>query len=299
MSDIPPPVIAPPVYQSSPEGTYIPPEAGPPKNDWKGKAGGVGALALLAAKWGKAAWILFKSVKFLPTLVSMVLSIGIYAVSFGWPFAVGFVLCIFVHELGHVYFAKREGVAVSAPFFIPFFGALIAQKEIPKTAFSGALIGIGGPLFGTAAALACWVLFEVTGNPLFLALAYTGFFLNLFNMAPVYPLDGGRITACVSPYLLIVGYVLLILAAVFGFVRNPLIWILVIVSVPQVWSMLKKGSADEDEFRTSPKQRWGMGVAYVSLACFLAWAMGHTHYHDALQRHQRPQPQHSQVAINV
>src|SRR5436190_267033 len=106
---------------------------------------------------------------------------------------VGFVLLIFVHECGHLLAAKRLGLKVGAPVFIPFMGALIALKEAPRNAWIEAQVGIGGPMLGTLGAGICEVIYLAGGNPLFRALAYSGFFLNLFNLMPVGFLDGGRI----------------------------------------------------------------------------------------------------------
>lgn len=256
----------------------------------------LGALFLAFGKFLLPAFQLLKGAKFLVTGLSMVASIWVYAQMYGYPFAIGFVLSILVHEMGHVFFAWREGVPVTAPLFIPGFGALILQKRSAKSAYAEALIGIGGPLFGTGAALVCWGLHAYTGNGLFLALAFTGFFLNLFNMAPVYPLDGGWIMACLSPYILIGGYVLVIAAAVTGFLNNPLIYLLIIISIPRVWSMIRHGHADPPEaIPTTKRQRMGMGVAYVCLVSFLAWGMAHAHHSDDALK-QRVDEQPSRVA---
>lgn len=280
---------------SDPEGS-VPPVIAPresesPRTGWKAVSGGIAAAFLALLKFGKGAFILLKSGKILGTTLSMVVSIWFYSLAFGWPFAVGFVLCILVHELGHVFFAWRVGVPVTAPVFIPGMGALILQKRSTGHAYSEALIGIGGPLFGLVSALICWGLYGITGEPLYIALAYTAFFLNLFNMAPVYPLDGGWITACVTPYLLIIGYLGMGAAMIMGLIRNPMIYVLILLSIPRVWQMLKKGTADEANRITTKKQRVGMGLAYVALAAILAWGAGRTHEDPALTPHQeRPSP---------
>jgi Zn-dependent protease len=291
-----PPIVVPPVV-SPPPGESGPPASGPEKGNWLKSLGPVGVFLVAAGKWLVAGLKLLKGAKFLVTGLSMLLSVWVYAQWYGWSFGVGFVLSILVHELGHVFFAWRQGVPVTAPLFIPGMGALIVQKRGAQSAFGEALIGIGGPLFGALAALACWGIYAMTGNGLFLALAYTGFFVNLFNLAPIFPLDGGWITACLSPYVVIVGYVLLIAAAVTGTIRNPMIYILAIMSIPYAWNMIRRGTMDPEGGKvTTGKQRWGMGVAYMALAGFLAWAMGHTHYSDRrLQEHiQKPRA----VAMN-
>jgi Zn-dependent protease len=131
----------------------------------------------------------------------MFISIWAYALFLGWQFAVGFVLLIFVHECGHLIAAKKVGLKVTTPAFIPFMGALITLREAPRNAWIEAQVGIGGPLLGTVGSAVCVGIYYLTGNPLFMALAYTGFFLNLFNLAPISPLDGGRIVTALSPWL--------------------------------------------------------------------------------------------------
>ena len=113
--------------------------------------------------------------------------------STGAPFAIGFVLLIFVHELGHALVLRRQGIPAGAPVFIPFLGAVIAMKGMPRNAWVEALVGIGGPALGTAGAVVCLAMGWLTGAPIWLALASTGFLLNLFNLLPISPLDGGRI----------------------------------------------------------------------------------------------------------
>src|SRR5207253_6484218 len=110
---------------------------------------------------------------------------------------------------GHLLAAKRIGLKVGAPVFIPFMGAFIALKDAPKNAWIESQVGIGGPLLGTVGAAVCFLLYPVTRDPLFAALAYTGFFLNLFNLAPLTPLDGGRIVTALSPWFWLVGLVML------------------------------------------------------------------------------------------
>ena len=141
---------------------------------------------------------------------SMLISIAAYALFWGWQFAIGFVLLLLVHELGHVLEAKREGLPVSAPMFIPFLGAVIMLKELPDNAWNEAKIAIAGPILGGLGAAAVWGLGEYYDSELLVALAFTGFFLNLFNLAPISPLDGGRIVAAIHPALWIVGLLTLL-----------------------------------------------------------------------------------------
>ena len=140
-------------------------------------------LALNAAKLGPALW----------SSLSIFLSIWTYALFFGWPFAAGFVALIFVHELGHYIAARDRGLDVGLPIFLPFVGAWIALKEQPINAETEAYIAYAGPFIGTLGAFACYYMGKATGDPFWLALAKSGFVLNLFNMIPVSPLDGGAV----------------------------------------------------------------------------------------------------------
>src|SRR6202011_2321189 len=165
--------------------------------------GPIAVTGIVIAKFfAKLKFILLPALKFLPIILksggTMLLMIGVYTAMWGWKFAVGFVLLLLVHECGHLLVARKFGLKVGAPVFIPFMGALIALKDAPKDAWMEAWVGIGGPLLGSAGAAACEGLFLLTGNPFYRALAYTGFFLNLFNLAPIGFLDGGRIVTALS-----------------------------------------------------------------------------------------------------
>jgi Zn-dependent protease len=131
--------------------------------------------------------------KFLLSFGSLILSIGLWAQIFGFWFATGFVLLILVHELGHVIAIRAYGLQSSMPIFIPFFGAFVALKEMPPNSKATAVIALAGPLLGTVGALACYLIGLQTGVPIWYALASTAFFINLFNLIPIFPLDGGRV----------------------------------------------------------------------------------------------------------
>ncbi len=172
------------------------------------KWGPLGAFLLFVL--GKAKLVL-PALKFLKlgTLLTMFLSIGVYAMFFGWPYAVGFVLLIFVHEMGHALAMRQQGIPAGAPVFIPFFGAVIAMKGMPKNAWVEAVVGIGGPALGTVGAAVVLAAAYATQSDLLFALASVGFMINLFNMLPVSPLDGGRIAGLFGRWMWVVGYVIL------------------------------------------------------------------------------------------
>jgi len=238
----------------------------------------IGKFLLPVLQFLKAAKLMAAMGKVLTTGGTMLLSVVVYAQRFGWSFAAGFVLSIFVHELGHVYAAWRKGVPVSAPIFIPGLGALILQKRKAKSVWDDAVIGIGGPVAGTLAGIACFMISTLTGSELMLALAYTTFLINLFNLIPVFPLDGGWIAAAVSPRLWLAGIIGLVFLFAIGWVRNPFIFLIVLLALPQLWKGITQGDVSSEE--TAPvnsAQRIQMGFAYIGLCAFLAWMMMVTH----------------------
>jgi Zn-dependent protease len=231
----------------------------------------------LFAKFKLLLFPLFKfAVPIFKTGGTMILSIGAYAMLWGWKYAVGFVLLILVHECGHLVAARRMGLDVGWPVFIPFMGAVIALKEAPRNAWIEAVVGIGGPLLGTVGAIACMGLFQLTGHPIFQALAYTGFLLNLFNLTPIGFLDGGRIVTALSPWLWVVGFL-----AMLGMViaRPGILLILILaMSIPRLFSLFRRKSDEERRyFEVTPGQRVQMGFMYFGLVILLVWAMSATH----------------------
>src|SRR5438876_10058327 len=199
------------------------------------------AAALIAKFFAKLKFVILPLLKFLPILLksggTMLLMIWIYTRMWGWQFGVGFVLLLLVHECGHLLVAKKIGLKVGAPVFIPFMGAFIALKEAPRNAWIEACVGIGGPMLGTVGAVFCYGLYLVTGNPFFSALAYTGFFLNLFNLAPVGFLDGGRVATALSPWLWIIGMAIVVFLLITHF--NFILLLIVLFSLPRLFSLFR------------------------------------------------------------
>ena len=204
---------------------------------------------------------------------SMVVSIGAYALLWGWQFAVGFVVLILVHELGHVFEAKRQGLPVSAPMFIPFLGALITLKQLPDDAWAEAKLAIAGPILGSLGAAAVWGLGEALDSELLVALAFTGFFLNLFNLAPISPLDGGRIVAAIHPALWFVGLVLLLGLTIVA--PNPILILILVLGALESWRRWRERRRPEAEayYSVTPRRRVIVGVSYIALAAILTIAM--------------------------
>jgi Zn-dependent protease len=288
MEPSPPRPTAPPPYRAPeplPPLRYAP-EKRPGDSTWKKILSPIAVVGLLLLSWGgKLKFILLPLLKFFPMLLktggSMILSVGAYALLYGWKFAVGLVLLIFVHELGHLVAARMVGLKVGWPVFIPFMGAIIALKEAPKNAWIEAIVGIGGPILGSVGALACYGLYGVTGHPLFLALTYVGCFLNLFNLAPIGFLDGGRIATAISPWLWVVGTAIVVAMIFVSF--NPLLLLILIFSLPRFFSLFRKQTDEEKRyFETTPERRAIMAVLYFGLAALLAVAMKMIHGPTAL-----------------
>ena len=218
-------------------------------------------LLFTAAKLGKV----------LTVVGTMAISIAAYSFVFGWQYAVGFVLLIFVHEMGHFIAAKQRGLNVGVPTFIPFVGAWIQLKEQPMNAETEAYVGFAGPFLGTVGALACYFLSREYDSRLLLALAYSGFFLNLFNLIPLSPFDGGRITAVLSPRLWLVGVPLLI--GVFLWRPSPLLVMMAIIAAPQVMKALRFDKTAPEHagyYEASLETKLTYGTFYLGLAAFLA-----------------------------
>ena len=268
---VPPP---PPEY---PVTSDIPPDSPQhyspaPASGNRGLLGGLGA-ALLAA-WGFLKYgllIAFKIPAF-GTLLSLVVSFGGYALFYGPWFAVALVTMIFVHEMGHVVEIRRQGMQASAPIFIPFLGAAIFQRSHPTDALKQAQIGIAGPIAGTIGATAAFALYGSTHSPVLLLAALIGFYLNLFNLIPVWQLDGSWILAPVSKWFQVAGYALIGVGALFfHFLVSPLIIIIALLGIP---TLIKRFREASNPYYTSVPAggRWAMGFAWLVLVIYLGVA---------------------------
>src|SRR5215218_2862408 len=254
-----------------------------PRDDrpgWRRALGLLGALALAAIKLGakaKALLLLLPKLKLFTTSASMLVSLGAYALVWGVPFGVGFVLLLLVHELGHVIQLRREGIRASAPMFIPFLGAVVAMKELPKDAAAEARVGLAGPVLGSLGALATLAIYWLTGDELFKALAFVGFFLNLFNLLPVLPLDGGRAMAALSPWMWFAGYGGLVALTVLF--PNPILLLVLLVGGLETWRRWQQRNSPEGRrfHRVRPSTRAAVAAVYLGLAAALAVGMDLTH----------------------
>lgn len=259
---------------------YILPQPAEPPHKWRWKEflAPVGVALALILKFGaKLKFLILPLLKFFPVILktggSMLLTIVLYAQLWGWMYALGFVLLIFVHEGGHLVAARQMGLNVGAPVFIPFMGAFIALKEAPRNAWIEAIVGIGGPIAGGIGALFCHLVYLSTGEPLWAALAYSGYFLNLFNLIPISPLDGGRIATAVSPWLWLPGLGALVWMLVHR-LFSPVLIIILIAAVPRVISLFRHRDEEEQRyFELTRQQRITMTIAYFGLVVLLAFAM--------------------------
>jgi Zn-dependent protease len=243
----------------------------------------IAALGALIAKFGvaiKALLVALPNLKLLVTAGTALVSVAAYSIFFGWWFAAGFVVLLFVHEMGHVIALRREGIPSSAPMFIPFMGAVITARSLGDNALAEARVGLAGPILGSIGAAAVAVVGELTGSNLLIALAYFGFFINLFNLLPVVPLDGGRAAAAMSPWMWFGGFGVLV-ALAFLDPGNPILLIIVLFAGIQTyhrWKQRKTHSlAQEAYYRVAPRHRLMVGAVYVGLIAALVFGMHETH----------------------
>jgi Zn-dependent protease len=258
------------------------PFGGDHKPWYKRAGGGLVGLGLVIAKFAakiKVVLLLLPKLKILTTSGSMLVSVAAYSLIWGWKFAVGFVLLLFVHEMGHVIQLRREGVHASAPVFIPFLGAAVWAKSLGGNALAEARVGLAGPILGSIGAAACIPLANATGNEFWRALAFTGFFLNLFNLLPVVPLDGGRAMAAMSPWMWALGlFGVIVLAFTYP---NPIILLIVLLAVMETWRRwraLKSGDPTvRAYYKVRPLHRALVAAVYLGLIALLVVGMDATH----------------------
>ena len=207
------------------------------------------------------------------TLITMVIAIGVYAVVFGWRYAVGVVAMLFLHEMGHYVAARQRGISARLPMFIPFAFAWTRIDETPRDAETHAYIALAGPMLGTVAAIGAYFLARSYGTTWLLAVSYTGFFINLINMIPLPPLDGGHITAVLSPRIWLLGVP--IIGVLLWYHFSVILLLIAIMAGPHVITALRFNKNDPAIARyydgVSPRIRWEYGLLYVGLIAFLGY----------------------------
>jgi Zn-dependent protease len=260
------------------------PETRPP--GLRRRLAGLGAaLVALLAKL-KAVLLFLPKVKLLVTAASMAVSVVAYASIWGFAFALGFVVLLLVHEMGHVIALRREGIRATAPMFIPFLGAVISARSLGDNALAEARVGLAGPLLGSLGAAACLLIWQLTGHDYWRALGYTGLFLNLFNLLPVVPLDGGRAMAAMSPWMWLAGFAGIVgLAIAFP---NPVMIIIAVLTGYETyrrWQAIRaarRGAETERAeldayYRVRPRDRAYVAAVYLGLIAALAIGMTASH----------------------
>lgn len=260
------------------------PRRATPGRNIRGRIGSaIAALGALLAKFGvaiKALLVALPNLKLFVTAGTALVSVAAYSLFFGWWFAAGFVALMFVHEMGHVIALRREGIKASAPMFIPFMGAMITARSLGDNALAEARVGLAGPILGSIGAAVVAAIGALTGSDLLTALAYFGFFLNLFNLLPVVPLDGGRAAAAMSPWMWFAGLGVLV-ALVFLEPGNPILLIITLFAAFQTyhrWQQRKSRSlAQTAYYRVAPLHRLLVFGVYVGLIVALVFGMSETH----------------------
>jgi Zn-dependent protease len=271
--DAPPPPPTPPIY---PVTSDIPPDSPyhrstAPEGGGRGAFGGLGAI--LAGVWAfvKFGGLLLFKIPAAGTLISLVISFGGYALFYGPWFAVALVTMIFIHEMGHVLEIRRQGMTATAPIFIPFMGAAIFQRSHPTDALKQAEIGIAGPIAGTIGATAAFALYGATHNDVLLLAALIGFYINLFNLIPVWQLDGAWILAPVSKWFQVAGYGMIVVGALFLHFVSPLLIIIAVLGIPTLIARFR--GSDNPYYTSVPAgARWAMGGAWLALVIYLGVA---------------------------
>jgi Zn-dependent protease len=236
------------------------------------------AIGALIAKFFaaiKGALLFLPKIKLLTTAGTALISVVVYSLFFGWTFAIGFVVLLFVHEMGHVIQLRREGIKASAPMFIPGLGAVVMMKSLPDDAVAEARVGLAGPILGTLGSAVCFAIAEATNSDLLRALAYVGFLLNLINLVPIVPFDGGRAMAAMAPPMWFLGIAVMItLLLITG---NTFLLIFIVLGGMETWrrwKLLRTRSLEQAAYyRVSRRNRLLVGAVYIGLIVVLAAGM--------------------------
>jgi len=278
----PVPAAGPPTPDGEPEQAHAPVVSAPPQDDrpwWRRGLSWLLVPGALILKFGKPVLLLLPKAKLLTTSGTMLVSLAAYSLIWGWKFALGFILLLFVHEMGHVIALRREGIEASAPMFIPFLGAVVMAKSLGDDATAEARVGLAGPILGTLASLALLPIAIATGEDFWFALVFTGLFLNLFNLLPVVPLDGGRAMAALSPWMWFVG--LFVMALIAFIYPNPIMFLILLFAVMETyrrWKARKAGGEDVAAYyRVKPAHRLAILAVYIGLIVVCGIGMELTH----------------------
>ena len=247
----------------------------------KGLAGLGGIGAALSALLLKFPFLL-SFLKFGWLGFSALFSVVVYALIFGWPFAIGLVALLFVHEMGHAIVMKLKGIPIGGMIFIPLLGAAVIMRQLPKNARDEAEVGIAGPIAGALAASVCLALARIYPDTVWAPLAYFGFFINLFNLIPIVPFDGGRVLGAIDRRIWIVGFIGLLAFEIWSWINgNFSIWLVffILMAATQLWSRRKVPNTPEAQayYAVPIGERIVLGLAYFGLAAVLVLGMTISH----------------------
>ena len=247
----------------------------------KGIAGAGGGLAALVAALLKLQWLGFL-LKFGWAGISAAVSIVLYSFIFGWSFAIGLVALLFVHEMGHAVVMKLKGIPVGGLIFIPLLGAAVFMKQMPQNARDEAEVGIAGPLAGALASLLCLVMASFSPNQVWAPLAYFGFFINLINLVPIVPFDGGRVVAAIDRRVWLIGLLGLLAYAIWSLINGtPSLWLFLFVFMAGTQFFARRKAANtlqgREYYNVSVVTRVTLAVLYFGLAAVLLLGMSLSH----------------------
>jgi len=250
-------------------------------NKRKGLAGlgGLGAaLSALLLKFPLLAPLL----KFGWLGFSALFSVVVYSLIFGWQFAVGLVILLFVHEMGHAVVMKLKGIPIGGMIFIPLLGAAVIMKQMPRNAKDEAEVGIAGPIAGAIAAMVCLTIARQNPDTVWAPLAYFGFFINLFNLIPIVPFDGGRVLGAIDRRIWIIGFIGLVAFQIWSWINgNHSLFLLlfVILAATQLWTRRSVPNTPEARayYDVPIAERIILGLAYFGLAAVLVLGMAISH----------------------
>jgi len=260
----------------------IPAQPGSNRGRRSGLAAGI--LAFLGLVLSKLSYIGLFALKFkglLFTVVSTGVTALIYAQLFGWAFAVGIVLLILIHESGHVVVARIMGMPVTLPVMIPFLGAFVSMKQQPRSVAQESIMAIGGPVLGSIAAGLCYLGYlsmpDSSAGQLLRALAYFGFLINLFNLIPLTPLDGGRVTSLLSKWFNVAGLViaagLLLFEYQTGTNVSPVLFLVLIFGAFATWQRFRSTQLNPAYYAVDGQTKVVVGSLYLALLLALGLGM--------------------------
>ena len=209
-------------------------------------------------------------------------SVIVYSLIFGWQFAVGLVALLFVHEMGHAVVMKLKGIPIGGMIFIPLLGAAVIMKQMPKNAKDEAEVGIAGPIAGAIAAMFCLTIAHQNPDTVWAPLAYFGFFINLFNLIPIVPFDGGRVLGAIDRRIWIIGFIGLVAFQIWSWINgNHSLFLLlfVILAASQLWTRRSVPNTPEARayYDVPIAERIVLGLAYFGLAAVLVLGMTISH----------------------